>query len=126
MWFLRDHYSPSEMLARTLFLSSLVSFVGFFLLDFFLPGFVSRFFSPNLFLFPVFMSGIWWAMAIRHTKNHRNWQMILSLFASLIATIVAWNMRNDFGEYVFFALLLAFVTPVVAVLVIWSSNEEGY
>lgn len=58
----------AERLARTLFLTTLVSFLFFLLLDLWWPGFVSKVFSVHWFLVAAIVSGIWWGNVVKNKK----------------------------------------------------------
>lgn len=58
----KKDFKPKEIIFRTLFLTSLVSFVVFLVLDLSFSGFVSRVFFIHWFLLAAIVSGIGWGV----------------------------------------------------------------
>lgn len=106
-----EKFSASETLARTIFLTSLVSFVVFLFLDLLRAGFVSNTFSVHWFLLAAIISGIWWSCVIKEIKE-RKWLQNLSVFLLGLAEIyLAWGFRAALGDFLVLVLPLAFLTP---------------
>ena len=63
------HLCKQEVLARTVFFTSFVSFVVFFVLDTLFPGFVSRFFWVHWFLLVAILSALWWNFSLHKKKQ---------------------------------------------------------
>jgi len=119
-----EKFHPAEVISRTIFLVSLISFAIFLLGDLWQPGFVSRVFSVHWFLFSALISGIWWGSLTKESRE-RSWlQWILAFIFGLIGIYLAWQFRTDLKDYLILVLPLALIVPF---LVIWigSKGPEG-
>ncbi|HBR80110.1 MAG: hypothetical protein UX09_C0002G0022 [Candidatus Uhrbacteria bacterium GW2011_GWE2_45_35] len=106
-----EKFHPAEIIARTLFLTSLISFAIFLSLDLLRPGFVSRSFSVFVFLFAALVSGFWWG-CLAKAKEEKTWPAWLaaSIFGFL-GVYLTWQFRVDLGDFLVLIIPLALITP---------------
>lgn len=100
-----------ETIARTLFLTSVGSFVLFLAADLARPGFVSRYVSVHWFLGAAILSGAWWAYEMKEAKSHAVVQAVVAVLFSAAAASAVWSLHEAFGEYVVLGMLLAATVP---------------
>lgn len=110
-----EKFPVSETLARTVFLTSLVSFVVFLFLDLLRPGFVAKTFSVHWFLLAAIVSGVWWAFVVKEKKEKKKLQLLVALFFGLIGLFVVWQFRADLSDFLVLVLPLAFLTPFLVI-----------
>lgn len=106
-----ENFSASETLSRTIFLTSLISFIVFLGLDLLRPGFVSNTFSVHWFLLVAIISGVWWAVVVKEQKEKKKLQFLFSAVLGLAGAFIVWQFRPDLGDYLVLVLPLALVTP---------------
>lgn len=110
-----------ETLARTIFLTSISSFLVFLIADLLRPGFVSNYFSVHWILLVVVGSGLWWALGERHGENRPVFQILVAFCLGMALATVAWRIGEGFGEYVFLVVVVAFLTPQFILQLLRSS-----
>lgn len=100
-----------ERIARTGFCVSLVSYFGFWLMDFLIPGFVSRFFSVHLFLLLAIAFGIWWFEVVEEYADQPMVERIIALVIGIVLSVIVWKNGEGFESLRFIATLAAFCVP---------------
>lgn len=110
-------------LAKTGFFVSVISYVFFLFADYARPGFVSSVFSVHVFLIPVIVFGIWFALSERDVANVSKLSivsgvLIRCLLSVMLATIF-WTEGEVFGD---FRLVLA----IVVFLLPWVNTKSLY
>ncbi len=107
-----------ERLVRTLFFTSLVSYIVFWILDALRPGFVSRYLSVHLFLLVGIFSGALWGSKVDYFKERPWFSYILCGFFSFLAGILCWVVGEDVGMLRVWFVLFGFLTPWIFYLLI--------
>ena len=111
-----------ETLARTIFLTSISSFLVFLIADLLRPGFVSNYFSVHWILLVAVGSGLWWAIGKRNGEDRPVFQIVVAFFLGMALAMVAWRIGEGFGEYIFLVVVVAFLTPQCILHLIRSST----
>lgn len=101
----------SVILARTLFFTSLTSYVVFWMLDALRPGFVSRYLSVHLFLLVGIFSGAWWAQGVSSVKERPWLSYAVCAFFSILVGILCWNGGEGIGTARVWLTLFGLSTP---------------
>jgi len=109
-----------EIISRTLFFTSLISFFCFLFLDLINTGFVSRTFSILWFLLAAVISGIWWGAIVKEIKEQRFWQFFSAAIFAIFGVILTWQFRADLSDSLVLIIPLVLLTPFV---VIWLVRE---
>jgi len=110
-------------IGKTGFLVSVISYVVFWLADFWRQGFVSTVFSVHWFLFFAWIFGVLWTLTATTPQTRLSKLLIASL--SFILFIVLWKLGNVFGDL---QILLAFfgaLVPVIGFVLLSHKNEQG-
>jgi hypothetical protein len=95
MFFHKKPWSIAEPLARTIFFTSLVSYVAFWIVDAVRPGFVSRYLSVHLFLLVSIFSGVWWSIEVPSLKERPWISFLICGFFSLVFAVWCWKVDLD-------------------------------
>ncbi len=111
--FTQNHFHARETIARTLFLTSVVSFVVFLAADLLRPGFVSRYLSVHWFLGVAILAGLWWAREVKEPNAHAIVQGCVASLCSIAGIAAVWSLHQAFGEYVLVAMILAGLLPFI-------------
>ncbi|MFA6522271.1 MAG: hypothetical protein WCT24_01600 [Patescibacteria group bacterium] len=110
-------------IGKTGFLVSIISYVVFWLADFWRTGFVSTVFSVHWFLLFAWMFGALW-MLTTTTRETRLSKLLIATLC-LIFFIVLWKLGDVFGDL---QILLAFfgaLVPVIGFVLLSHKNEQG-
>lgn len=109
-------------LLRTIFLTSVFSYVGFAFIDYVEPGVVSDVMSVHLWLLPIIVSGIFWALRAKNVESpSRGYEGPLAAFLlGLVLGIVFWHNGNMFGD---FRLLLALSTAALPMIALRAIKQ---
>ena len=93
-------------LLRTIFLTSVFSYIGFVYLDYLEPGVVSDVASVHFWLIPIIVSGILWTMKEKgvNASSSRMRGSITAILLGLVLGTILWHNGTMFGD---FRLLLA-------------------
>ncbi len=111
-----------EMVARTLFLTSISSFLVFLVSDLLRPGFVSNYFSVHWVLLVAVGSGLWWSLGKGDGQNRPVLQIVVAFCLGLALATVAWRIGEGFGEYIFLVVAVAFFVPWLILQLLRSST----
>lgn len=121
MFFSHHKKNPvSEVLARTFFITSTISFFVFLSLDLLRPGFVSDTFSVHWFLLITIVSGIWWGSVVKELKERRVFQILSAVIFGLVGVYTTWQFRADLSDFLVLFLPLVLVVPFVVLLLVRS------
>jgi len=121
-WFSKDNFCWQETIARTGFLTSVVTYVLFWLADVIKPGLVSNYMSVHWWLLTGVGFGFWWALALKEQRDRPGWNYLLAFLIGLVLLILSWNIGLNLGEYRFLVVLIAFVLPFSIAHVLRSSD----
>ena len=110
---IRFTQSHQEQIARTGFLSCLVSYLFFWSLDLWRPGFVARYFSVHIFFLGIIVFGIWWAHVVEKYVDHKKLQWTIAIFCGMILCIAIFQFGTVFGSGRGVAALLALCIPIL-------------
>jgi hypothetical protein len=121
--FFKKHkeFHPVEIVLRTVFLTSLISFLVFLTLDLLRPGFVSRTISVHVFLAVAVVSGFFWSHLVKRVEEGKWPVSLFALIFGLAGIFVSWNFRADLSDYLVVVLPLAAIVPF---LVIYLLHEK--
>jgi len=111
----------AEALAKTGFLTSIISYVIFWLADLARPGFVARYLSVHVFLLAAVVFGAWW-MSFAPRGKGRAWvQYPIALCVSVLLGVLVWNAGEGLAEYRILITGFAALAPVIVVSLIRST-----
>lgn len=120
MWKHKNLHRPLEAIARTGFLTAIISYLAFWLVDVVKPGFVSRYLSVHIFLLAAILFGICWSRTMEE-YTERPWLQSLTVVAlGFLLAVLTWGVVEDLGIYRLFLVVLAFATPFVVCALIKS------
>lgn len=107
-------------IAKTGFVTSLVSYIAFLALEWMRPGFVSNFLSPHLFLLAGLIFGVWWVMEEQKrptspTPMGRITGIIGLVALSFLLAWFAWHEGRPFGDFRVIVALIALGLPSLIV-----------
>lgn len=102
-----------EPIARTGFLVCLASYLFFWLLDLWHPGFVARYFSVHIFLLGVIVFGMWWASVVDRFVDHQRIQWSLSALFGILLSVIIWKLGTTFGVGRGIVSLMALFVPML-------------
>ena len=100
-----------ELLVRTGFLTSLISYVFFWFTDFLIPGFVSRYFSVHVFLLTALVCGLLWSHVIQTYTQHPQLRRFIVFSLGLLLALLTWKLTPGLGFERFFLVMVVFFTP---------------
>lgn len=113
--------STLEIISRTVFFTSLVAYVVFWLADLFEPGFVSRYFSVHLFLLAAIISGFLWSRAMVEYEERPMTQLCGAIILGVIFSTLVWFACD--GE-VGYRILLTAVTFLSSIYIFKILNNQ--
>ena len=109
-------------IAKTAFLTSLISYGVFLLFEYLRPGFVQYVFSVHWFLVAIVGTGIWFAVVTKAKKSqNRSWQLVQLIIGLLLMTILL-REGEVFGDFRIIIALIGFALPFVVVQSLKSSK----
>jgi hypothetical protein len=111
----REKFFPWEILTRTVFLTSAISFFVFLAFDLLRPGFVSNTFSVHWFLLVAVVSGICWARQIKEIKDRKFLQLLSASIFGLAGLFIGWQFRTALNDFLVVILPLALATPFLVI-----------
>ena len=98
-------------IAKTAFLTSLISYGVFLLFEYLRPGFVSFVFSVHLFLIPIIACGIWLAIVAQDQKSRNTLWRLVQLIIGLLLMIILLREGEVFGDFRILMALVGLVLP---------------
>ncbi len=99
-------------IAKTGFLTSLVSYVTFWLFDTIRSGFVARYFSVHIFLFFSLVFGYWWSISVRTYQDRPKIQLLVAVAFGIFLSMIIWLTGEGLGTNRFFVSLLGLIIPL--------------
>ncbi|MBU0646225.1 hypothetical protein KJ611_01960 [Patescibacteria group bacterium] len=105
-------------LAKTGFLTSLISYLLFALAEVLRPGFASRYFSIHLFLLAAIIFGFWWAGRLKDFNDHWLIQHVCAIIFGVVLFVLTWRLGAGFAEYRILMSLLAAAAPLIFLRII--------
>lgn len=102
-----------DLIIKTAFLTSFVSYGFFLLCEYLRPGFVSYVFSVHLILIPAIVFGIWWANVAIEPKDRSSLWTGFKILAGLLLMIILWREGAVFGDMRIFICLIGLALPFV-------------
>lgn len=103
--------SEQEIIAKTGFYVSLISYVVFLFAEYVRPGFVMNVFSVHLFLLAVIIFGVWWSVCGTNEVKSLFSKVLhgcIRLAVSVIFGILVWSETANFGDLrIFIACIVA-------------------
>ncbi|MFA6131741.1 MAG: hypothetical protein WC702_01570 [Patescibacteria group bacterium] len=120
----QEKFSVLEILTRTIFLTTVVSFFVFLAFDLFRPGFVSNTFSIHWFLLVAIVSGIWWAGVVKERKENKILQFLSAFIFGLAGVFVVWQFRANLSDFLVLVLPLALVVPLLVIYLLASPRPR--
>lgn len=109
-----------ERIAKTGYLTSVVSYGAFWLMDAARPGFVARFFSVHIFLLSAILFGVVWAKTAKATERSGWIWWAVAIPVGLGAAVLTWNLGEGLAEFRVLVTALASIIPLIALSVIRS------
>ena len=100
-----------ELLTRTGFLTCLISYILFWVTDFLIPGFVSRYFSVHVFLLIALVCGLLWSHVIETYTQHPQLRRFIVFSLGLLLALLTWKLTPGLGFERFFLVMVVFFTP---------------
>ena len=114
----RKQFHLWETVSRTGFLTSLVSYLIFWLMDLIRPGFVSRYFSVHIFLLAALLFGLWWSWIVEEYTERPFVQTAIALVLGIVVAVLIWFATQGFDGYRVLLTLIGLVTPTLILSVI--------
>jgi hypothetical protein len=102
-----------ETIARTGYLTSVVSYVIFWVTDLVIPGFVSRYFSVHVFLLTALVCGFVWGSRVKEYTERAWLHQGMALLFGILLSVIVWNSSEGLDGYRLVVSLMALVTPTV-------------
>ena len=100
-----------EEIAKTGFLTALVSYISFWFVDLMQPGFVSRYFSVHIFLLAMVVFGLWWAQEIEEYEEKPLIQAVIAGLSGIAVAVLIWGASEGLDEYRAALVVIGFITP---------------
>jgi|GEM_PF-782413 len=100
-------------ISRTGFYVSLISYIVFWVLDIFQPGFVARTFSVHIFLLSAIVFGIWWAIVVKEYTERPWLEMLFALALGILLSVLTWIFGEGLGMFRLLVVVIAFMTPLL-------------
>lgn len=100
-------------IAKTGFLTSLISYIIFWLINAIRPGFVARYFSIHIFLLLCIIFGVWWRVSMKEYADRPIIQYLVSFLFGILFAVVTWKLGSGFQEYRLLIVLISFISPVL-------------
>ncbi len=114
------NHSWQESISKTAFLTSLTSYVLFWLMDLMQPGFVARYFSVHIFLLGAIIFGVWWAGSVEEYTDRPLLQVLVAYAFGFILSVITWNITKDMGVIRGVLVLVSFLIPLFVLKLIKS------
>jgi hypothetical protein len=108
---LRKTTKPLEAISRTGFLTSLVAYVVFWLVDLMEPGFVSRYFSVHIFLLTSLLFGLSWSSAMDEYIERPLVQLVLALIFGILLAVLTWGVAEGMDGNRLIVTIIALFVP---------------
>jgi len=102
---------PLEIVTRTGFHVSIVSYLVFWLADLLQPGFVSRYFSVHAFLLAAIIFGVLWSWCMQEYVERPWLQGVVLIAFGVFLSMITWSLTKDLEMYRLLIVLLCFFTP---------------
>lgn len=104
---------------RTVFLTSVFAYMGFAYLEYVEPGVVSDVMSVHLWLVPIVVSGVWWAIVEEKVKSEKGKVgtvpgAIAAMLVGLVFGGIMWHNGGMFGDFRLLLALGAAALPGIA------------
>lgn len=102
---------------RTIFLTSGFAYLFFMYLDTIEPGVVSDVLSAHLWLLPLVVSGVWWAVVAKEDDEKKETRMLAVIAALLVGLVfggLVWHNGDMFGDFRLLLALGAVALPMLA------------
>jgi hypothetical protein len=100
-------------IAKTAFLTSLISYGVFLLFEYLRPGFVQYVFSVHWFLVVIIGTGVWWALIAQEQKSRNKLWRLVQLIVGLLLMIIMLREGEVFGDFRIIMALVGLVLPFV-------------
>lgn len=112
-----------KSIAKTLFYTSLISYLVFGLAEYIRPGFVSYHFSLHWFVLPMIIGAILWSDE-KAKAGHvdKVFRVVVKILLNLLLFIIFWIQGKVFGDFRFIIALCALATPWIASVLL--SNDD--
>lgn len=110
----RKHESSWEIIARTGFLTSVISYLAFWMFDLMNPGFVSRYFSVHMFLLCTIIFGCWWSIVLDEYTQRPFVHMVVSVTLGLLLAVLTWRSVELLSGYKTALSFIGFVLPILS------------
>lgn len=102
-----------DLIIKTAFLTSFVSYGFFLLCEYLRPGFVSYVFSVHLFIIPIIIFGVWWSVVTKEQSDRSLIWIGFKIFVGLLLMIILWREGAVFGDMRIFICLIGLALPFV-------------
>ncbi len=109
-----------EKISRTGFFTSVISYVGFWILDALRPGFVARYLSVHIFLLSAIVFGAWWSLTVQEYRDWPFFQYVVAILLGILCAWVTWQTGVGFESYRLLAVAAAFIIPSIILSVVRS------
>lgn len=103
--------SPFELVAKTGFFVSLLSYMAFWGMDLLRPGFVSRTFSVHAFLASAIVFGAWWLFYRPEPRFKALFSALSSVLFGALLLVLVWGFGEGLGEHQVPVAILALFLP---------------
>ncbi len=98
-------------IAKTAFLTSLISYGVFLLFEYLRPGFVQYVFSVHWFLVLIIGTGIWYAVVAQdHARRNTLWRLA-QLIIGLLLMVVLLREGEVFGDFRILVAVIGLALP---------------
>ena len=101
-----------QELAKTGFLASLAAYAVFWFTEFFVPGFVSHFFSVHDFLLSALVCSFVWTSSMRTYVPHSSVRRLLLAIFGIGLAVLTFHFTKELGVERFFLVVVACFMPV--------------
>ncbi len=107
-----------EKISRTGFFTSVVSYVGFWILDAWRPGFVARYLSVHIFLLAAIVFGTWWSLTVQEYRDWPFFQYAVVFLLGILCAWITWQTGTGFESYRLLAVVGALFIPSIVLSLI--------
>lgn len=108
-------------IAKTAFLTSVISYGVFLLFEYLRPGFVQNVFSVHWFLVLIIATGIWYSFISQKQECRcRVWQAA-HLLIGLLLMIILWREGEVFGDFRIFMAIAGLILPMAVARLLRSN-----
>lgn len=108
---------------------SLTSYLSFFLIEQFIPGFVTFYFNLNSILYITVVLGVLvsvWSTSYEQNHVRRSKKdVLISVGLGIVGSIIIFTKVRDLGFSAYIIALASFFLIVAVSLVLWSENQEA-